>query len=113
MPPKPKITVALFAHGYASIIASNHLEYDEKLIRSTWNAPGTARSSRRSLPRMTDKERIRGRIDVPSLDQLPLLLFTQIVSVLGEEIEFRAFFVGKGMKLFPFWPSATAAATPV
>ena len=26
------ITVALFAHGYASIIANNHLEYDEKLI---------------------------------------------------------------------------------
>jgi len=26
------ITVALFAHGYASIIANNHLEFDEKLI---------------------------------------------------------------------------------
>ena len=26
------LTVALFAHGYASIIANNHLEYDEKLI---------------------------------------------------------------------------------
>ena len=26
------------------------------------------------------------------------MLFNQIVSVLGEEIEFRAFFVGKGMK---------------
>ncbi len=26
------VTVALFAHGYASIIANNHLEYDEKLI---------------------------------------------------------------------------------
>ena len=35
------ITVALFAHGYASIIANNHLEYDEKLIarqlERTWN----------------------------------------------------------------------------
>ena len=35
------ITVALFAHGYASIIANNHLEYDEKLIAEhlerTWN----------------------------------------------------------------------------
>ena len=35
------ITVALFAHGYASIIANNHLEFDEKLIAShlkrTWN----------------------------------------------------------------------------
>ena len=26
------ITVALFAHGYASIIANNHLEFNEKLI---------------------------------------------------------------------------------
>ena len=35
------LTVALFAHGYASIIANNHLEYDEKLIAKhlerTWN----------------------------------------------------------------------------
>ena len=35
------ITVAMFAHGYASIIANNHLEYDEKLIAEhlerTWN----------------------------------------------------------------------------
>ena len=35
------ITVALFAHGYASIIANNHLEFDEKLIAQhlerTWN----------------------------------------------------------------------------
>lgn len=26
------LTVALFAHGYASIIANNHLEFDERLI---------------------------------------------------------------------------------
>ena len=35
------LTVSLFAHGYASIIASNGLEYDEKLIaehlRRAWN----------------------------------------------------------------------------
>jgi len=35
------ITVALFVHGYASIIANNHLEFDEKLIAKhlecTWN----------------------------------------------------------------------------
>ena len=35
------ITIALFAHGYASIIANNHLEFDEKLIAEhlarTWN----------------------------------------------------------------------------
>ena len=35
------VTVALFAHGYASIIANNHLEFDEKLIAAqlerAWN----------------------------------------------------------------------------
>ncbi len=35
------LTVALFAHGYASIIANNDLEYDEKLIAEhlerAWN----------------------------------------------------------------------------
>ena len=55
-------------------------------------------------------DHVLGRISVPSLDQLPLLLFSQIVSVLGEEIEFRAFFVGKGMRRFPFWPVAVADA---
>ena len=55
-------------------------------------------------------DHVLGRINVPGLDQLPLLLFSQIVSVLGEEIEFRAFFVGKGMKRFSFWPVALAGA---
>lgn len=55
-------------------------------------------------------DHVLGRIDVPGLDQLPLLLFNQIVSVLGEEIEFRAFFVGKGMKQFSFWPVAIVGA---
>ena len=40
-------------------------------------------------------DHVLGRIDVPGLDQLPLLLFNQIVSVLGEEIEFRAFLWGR------------------
>ena len=35
------LTVAMFAHGYASIIANNNLEYDEKLIAEhlerAWN----------------------------------------------------------------------------
>ena len=35
------LTVALFAHGYAGIIANNHLEFDEKLIAAhlerVWN----------------------------------------------------------------------------
>ena len=55
-------------------------------------------------------DHVLGRINVPGLDQLPLLLFNQIVSVLGEEIEFRAFFVGKGMKRFSFWPVAIVGA---
>lgn len=28
------LTISLFAHGYASIIANNSLEYDEELIKS-------------------------------------------------------------------------------
>ena len=55
-------------------------------------------------------DHVLGRVSVPGLDQLPLLLFNQIVSVLGEEIEFRAFFVGKGMKRFSFWPAAIIGA---
>jgi membrane protease YdiL (CAAX protease family) len=55
-------------------------------------------------------DHVLGRINVPGLDQLPLLLFSQIVSVLGEEIEYRAFFVGKGMKRFSFWPAAIVGA---
>ncbi len=55
-------------------------------------------------------DHVLGRVDVPGLDALPLLLFNQIVSVLGEEIEFRAFFVGKGMKRFSFWPAAIVGA---
>ena len=55
-------------------------------------------------------DHVLGRVNVPGLDQLPLLLFNQIVSVLGEEIEFRAFFVGKSMKRFSFWPVAIVGA---
>ena len=55
-------------------------------------------------------DHVLGRINVPGLDQLPLLLISQIISVLGEEIEYRAFFVGKGMKRFSFWPVAIAGA---
>lgn len=55
-------------------------------------------------------DHVMGRLTVPGLDQLPMLLFTQIVSVLGEEIEYRAFFVGKGMKRFSFWPTAIVGA---
>ncbi len=43
------ITVALFAHGYASIIANNHLAFDEKLIAEqlerAWNGALLAAAS--------------------------------------------------------------------
>ena len=43
------LTVALFAHGYASIIANNGLEYDEKLIaehlEQAWNGAVLAAES--------------------------------------------------------------------
>ena len=55
-------------------------------------------------------DHVLGRIDVPGLDRLPMLLLSQTVSVLGEEIEYRAFFVGKGMKRFSFWPAAIVGA---
>ena len=55
-------------------------------------------------------DHVLGRVEVTGLDQLPLLLFTQIVSVLGEEIEYRAFFVGKGSRRFSFWPAAIVGA---
>ena len=42
------VTVALFAHGYACIIANNHLEFDEKQIAEhlerTWNGAVLAES---------------------------------------------------------------------
>lgn len=38
-----------------------------------------------------------------SFDRIPLVIGQVIIAALGEEIAFRGFFVGKGMKLFPFW----------
>ena len=55
-------------------------------------------------------DHVLGRVNMPGLDQLPLLLLNQIIFVLGEEIEFRAFFVGKGMKHISFWPVAIGGA---
>lgn len=41
-----------------------------------------------------------------SFDRTALLIGQVILAALGEEIAFRGFFVGKAMKLFPFWPCA-------
>ena len=55
-------------------------------------------------------EHVVGRVSIMSSKDIPMVLLNQIFVVLGEEIGFRGFFVGKGMKLFPFWPVALVSA---
>lgn len=55
-------------------------------------------------------EHVMGRVNVPDLSQFLLLIVSQVFSVVGEEIGFRAFFVGKGTEYFPFWPVAIVSA---
>jgi AcrR family transcriptional regulator len=54
------ITVAMFAHGYASIIANNHLEYDEKLIAEhlerTWSGAVLAAARRVKKHRISHRD---------------------------------------------------------
>ena len=38
-----------------------------------------------------------------SFDKTALLIGQIIIAAFGEEIAFRGFFLGKGMKIFPFW----------
>lgn len=45
-----------------------------------------------------------------SLSKIPLLAGQLIMGALIEEIAFRGFFVGKGMKLFPFWLCALVSS---
>lgn len=45
-----------------------------------------------------------------SFDRVALLIGQVILAALGEEIAFRGFFVGKAMKLFPFWPCALVSS---
>ena len=45
-----------------------------------------------------------------SFDRLPLLIGQLIIGALGEEIAFRGFFVGKGMKQFPYWVCAIVSS---
>lgn len=45
-----------------------------------------------------------------SFDQIPLLIGQVIIAAFGEEIAFRGFFVGKAMKLFPFWLCAVVSS---
>ena len=45
-----------------------------------------------------------------SFDQIGLFAIQLILAALGEEIAFRGFFVGKGMKLFPYWLCAVVSS---
>ncbi len=55
-------------------------------------------------------EHVLGRATIMSSTDLATVLINQVFVVLGEEIGFRGFFVGKGMKVFPFWPTALVSA---
>ena len=45
-----------------------------------------------------------------SFDKTALLIVQLIVAAFGEEIAYRGFFLGKGMKLLPFWACAAASS---
>lgn len=45
-----------------------------------------------------------------SFHKIPLLIGQVIIAALGEEIAFRGFFVGKTMKIFPFWLCAVVSS---
>lgn len=47
-----------------------------------------------------------------SFNMIPILVCQVIIAALGEEIAFRGFFVGKGMKIFPF-PLCVAVSSVV
>ena len=54
---------------------------------------------------------VLGRTDsVLCFEQISLLMVQMVVAALGEEIAFRGFFVGKGMKLFPYWLCAVVSS---
>ena len=55
-------------------------------------------------------EHVLGRAAIMSSTSLATVLLNQVFIVLGEEIGFRGFFVGKGMKVFPFWLTALVSA---
>ncbi len=55
-------------------------------------------------------EHVLGRAAVMSSTSVATVLLNQVFVVLGEEIGFRGFFVGKGKKLLPFWLVALLSA---
>lgn len=55
-------------------------------------------------------EHVLSRATIMSSTSVATVLLNQVFVVLGEEIGFRGFFVGKGMKIFPFWLVALVSA---
>lgn len=54
---------------------------------------------------------VLGRSDsVLSFDRCVLLIFQVVLAAFGEEIAWRGFFLGKSMKIFPFWLSAIVSS---
>ncbi len=52
-----------------------------------------------------------GRVGtILSFDKIALLIVQVIVAAFGEEIAYRGFFLGKGMKIFPFWLCAVVSS---
>lgn len=45
-----------------------------------------------------------------SFDKAPLLIFQVVIAAFGEEIAWRGFFLGKSMKVFPFWLCAVISS---
>ena len=45
-----------------------------------------------------------------SFDKIALLIGQVIIAACGEEIAYRGFFLGKGMKIFPFWFCAVVSS---
>ncbi len=45
-----------------------------------------------------------------SFDKTALLIGEVIIAAFGEEIAYRGFFLGKGMKIFPFWLCAVVSS---
>ena len=55
-------------------------------------------------------EHVLERAGIMSSTSIAAVLLNQVFVVLGEEIGFRGFFVGKGEKILPFWPVALFSA---
>ena len=55
-------------------------------------------------------EHVLGRAKIMASENVASVLLNQVFVVVGEEIGFRGFFVGKGMKVVSFWPAALLSA---